>query len=157
MSKNFTSGLISIILGAIYFYTAMQFPEVQAGDNTGPKLFPLIVGAVAVIAGILLCISDRRSGKAEPAAWNFVSDRTVWIKIFFTMVLGITYGVVLDTWGYLLATTAFMFFATMMINRGRFVQNVLIAVLFPAVTYGAFAIALQLSLPRGIIENMLPF
>ena len=45
----------------------------------------------------------------------------------------------------------------MMINRGRFVQNVLIAVLFPAVTYGAFAIALQLSLPRGIIENMLPF
>jgi putative tricarboxylic transport membrane protein len=157
MSKNFTSGLISIILGTIYFYTAMQFPEVQAGDNTGPKLFPLIVGAVAVIAGILLCISDRRSGKAEAVAWNFLSDRAVWIKIFVTMVLGITYGLVLDTWGYLLATTAFMFFTTMMINRGRFVQNVLIAVLFPAVTYGAFAIALQLSLPRGIIENMLPF
>ncbi|MBL3540124.1 tripartite tricarboxylate transporter TctB family protein [Aminivibrio sp.] len=157
MSKNFTSGLISIILGAIYFYTAMQFPEVQAGDNTGPKLFPLIVGAVAVIAGILLCITDRMSGKSEPVAWNFISDRAVWLKILVTMVLGVVYGMVLDTWGYLLATTAFMFFATMMINRGRFVQNVLISVLFPTVTYGAFAIALQLSLPRGIIENMLPF
>ena len=157
MSKNFTSGIISIILGAIYFYTATTFPEVRAGDNTGPKLFPMIVGAVAVIAGILLCVTDRMSGKAEPVAWNFLSDRAVWIKILVTMALGIVYGMVLDTWGYLLATTAFMFFATMMINRGRFVQNVLIAVLFPAVTYGAFAIALQLSLPRGIIENMLPF
>lgn len=157
MSKNFTSGLISIVLGAIYFFTALRFPEVTAGDRTGPRLFPMIVGTISMIAGALLCILDKRSGKSEPVAWNFIQDRAVWIKIAVTMILGITYGIVLDTWGYLLATTAFMICATMMINRGRFVQNLLIAVLFPVVTYGAFAVALQLSLPRGIIENMLPF
>ncbi len=50
-----------------------------------------------------------------------------------------------------------MFCATMLINRGRFIQNILLSLLFPVVTYAAFAVALQLSLPRGIIENMLPF
>jgi len=135
MSKNFTSGLIALILGGIYLATAMRLPDVKAA----------------------LCIGDKLTSKKEPVNWNFVQDAGVWIKIAATMVLGVVYGMVLDSWGYLLATSLFMLCATLMINRGRFVQNVLISLLFPAVTYGAFAIALQLSLPRGIIENMLPF
>lgn len=157
MSKNFTSGLLSLVLGAIYFFTAVQFPEVTAGDRTGPKLFPMIIGSAAMIAGALLCVLDRKSGKSTPVEWNFFADRGVWSKILVIMILGVTYGLVLDTWGYLVATAAFMFCATLLINRGHFVQNILISILFPVVTYAAFAVALQLSLPRGIIENMLPF
>ncbi len=157
MSKNFTSGLLSFVLGAIYFFTAVQFPEVTAGDRTGPKLFPLIIGSIAMIAGALLCINDRKHKNPDPVEWNFAADRAVWSKIIIIMILGVIYGLVLDSWGYLVATTAFMFFATMLINRGRFIQNILLSVLFPVITYAAFAIALKLSLPRGIIENMLPF
>lgn len=157
MSKNLTSGLIALILGAIYLATAMQLPDVKAGDAIGPRLFPVIVACAVMLAGAGLCIGDKLSAKKEPVNWNFVQDAGVWIKIAATMVLGVVYGMVLDSWGYLLATSLFMLCATSMINRGRFVQNVLISLLFPAVTYGAFAIALQLSLPRGIIENMLPF
>ncbi|HOO89072.1 MAG TPA: tripartite tricarboxylate transporter TctB family protein [Synergistales bacterium] len=157
MSKNFMSGLLSLVLGAIYFFTATQFPEVTAGDRTGPKLFPLIIGSVAMIAGGLLCVLDRRSGKGQPIEWNFVADRAVWSKILVIMLLGISYGLVLDSWGYLVATTVFMFCITLLINRRHFLQNLLISIFFPVVTYAAFAVALQLSLPRGIIENMLPF
>jgi putative tricarboxylic transport membrane protein len=157
MSKNFTSGLLSLVLGAIYFFTAVLLPDVTAGDRTGPKLFPMIIGSVAMIAGALLCFLDKRSGTADPVKWNFLSERAVWSKIFIVMILGVTYGLVLDSWGYLLATAAFMFCATLLINRKHFVQNILISILFPVVTYAAFALALQLSLPRGIIENMLPF
>ncbi len=157
MSKNLTSGLIALILGAIYLATAMRLPDVKAGDAIGPRLFPVIVACVVMLAGAGLCIGDKLSAKKEPVNWNFVQDAGVWIKIAATMLLGVVYGMVLDSWGYLLATSLFMLCATSMINRGRFVQNVLLSLLFPAVTYGAFAIALQLSLPRGIIENMLPF
>lgn len=157
MSKNFTSGLIALILGAIYLATAMRLPDVKAGDAIGPRLFPVIVACAVMLAGAALCIGDKLTSKKEPVNWNFVQDAGVWIKIAVTMVLGVVYGMVLDSWGYLLATSLFMLSATLMINRGRFVQNVLISLLFPVVTYGAFAIALQLSLPRGIIENMLPF
>lgn len=157
MSKNLTSGIIALILGGIYLATAMQLPDVKAGDAIGPRLFPVIVACAVMLAGAALCIGDKLSSKKEPVNWNFVQDAGVWVKIAVTMILGVIYGMVLDSWGYLLATTAFMFFATMMINRGRFLQNILISVLFPVVTYSAFAIALQLSLPRGIIENMLPF
>ena len=157
MSKNFTSGVIAVILGGIYLATAMRLPDVKAGDAIGPRLFPVIVACAVMLAGVCLCINDKIYGKKEPVHWNFIQDADVWVKIVVTMVLGVLYGMVLDSWGYLLATFTFMFCATVMLNKGRFIQNTVIAVLFPLVTYGAFAIALQLSLPRGVIENMLPF
>ena len=157
MTKNFASGILSLLIGIIYLVTALRIPDVAAGDNTGPRLFPILISIAAITAGALLCFSDRRYGSSGPVGMRWVEDRAVWIKIFIIMALGVTYGLVLDTWGYLLATGTFMLCATMLINRGRYVQNLLLAFLFPAVTYGAFALALKLSLPRGILENLLPF
>jgi len=59
--------------------------------------------------------------------------------------------------GYMIATALFIFSVSMLINKGKLVQNIVIAVLFPVVTYFVFGVALKLSLPRGIIETMLPF
>ena len=157
MSKNFISGLIAIVLGVIYLVTALSFPELSTKPKVGPEAFPLLVAVIMILSGAALCINDRRSGKADPVEWNFVKERDVWIKIVLTMVMGVIYGLVLDSLGYLLTTAVFMFCATMLINKGRLVQNIIISLLFSSVTYGAFAVVLQLSLPRGIIENMLPF
>lgn len=157
MNKNFTTGLIALVIGAIYLATAVQIPDVKAGDEVGPRLFPVIVASAVMAAGVALCAFDRLSGKRDPVEWGFIKDSGVWIKIAATTVLGVAYGMVLESWGYLVATWAFMQCATLMINKGRLVQNMLISVLFSIVTYGAFAVALQLSLPRGFIENMLPF
>jgi len=57
----------------------------------------------------------------------------------------------------MIATALFIFSVSMLINKGKLVQNIVIAVLFPVVTYFVFGVALKLSLPRGIIETMLPF
>ncbi len=157
MNKNFASGIIAVVMGAVYLATALQLKDVRAGDQIGPRLFPIIVSVAVILAGAALCVGDKKSAKKDPVDWGFVSDAGVWTKIAVTTALGIGYGMVLESSGYLLATTAFMLCATLLINRGRLLQNAVIAILFSTVTYGAFAIALQLSLPRGIIENMLPF
>ena len=72
-------------------------------------------------------------------------------------IAGIVFGLVIDGLGYMIATALFMFFVSMLRNRGKLVQNIVIAVLFSVVTYFVFGVALKLSLPRGIIETMLPF
>jgi putative tricarboxylic transport membrane protein len=128
------------------------------GDRLGPKVFPLVVGALAIIAGVAMILQDRNPAKrSKKADFGFMEHRDVWIKIGLISLAGIIFGLVIDSLGYLIATTLFMFIVSILINKGRWLQNILVALLFSVITYGVFGVALKLSLPRGIIETMLPF
>jgi len=158
VTTNAITGLLAMILGTIYFVTAALLPKPMIGDQVGPKLFPYIVGLAAVIAGAALFIQDKRPGKAsKKAEFGFVKDKDLWIKILLTTVVGIVYGLVMDKLGFLIPTTLFMLFISTLINKGRLVQNLILALTFAVICYGVFGVALKLSLPRGFIESMLPF
>jgi putative tricarboxylic transport membrane protein len=128
------------------------------GDQIGPKLFPYIVGIGAILSGAILFVQDKRPGKAsKKAEFNFVKDKDIWIKILLTTIVGIVYGLVMDSLGFILPTTLFMLFISILINKGRFIQNLVLALAFAVICYLVFGVALKLSLPRGFIEQMLPF
>ena len=158
MTTNILTGIISIVLGLVYSITALRLPQMAMGDRLGPKIFPYFVGIVTIITGIAMILQDRNPEKrSKKVDFGFKEHKNVWIKIGLLTIAGIVFGLVIDGLGYMIATALFMFFVSMLINRGRLVQNVVIAVLFSVVTYFIFAVALKLSLPRGIIETMLPF
>jgi len=158
VTTNIITGILSIVLGVFYSVTAMRLPKMTMGDRLGPKIFPYVVGVVAIIAGIAMILQDRNPAKrSKKANFGFAEHKDVWIKIGLISLTGIIFGLVIDSLGYLIATTVFMFIVSMLINKGKLLQNILIAVLFSVITYGVFGVALKLSLPRGIIETMLPF
>ena len=158
MTTNILTGIISIVLGLVYSITALRLPQMAMGDRLGPKIFPYFVGIVTIITGIAMILQDRNPEKrSKKVDFGFKEHKNVWIKIGLLTIAGIVFGLIIDGLGYMIATALFMFFVSMLINRGRLVQNVVIAVLFSVVTYFIFAVALKLSLPRGIIETMLPF
>ena len=155
---NLITGIIAVAIGGIYLVTAMLLPEMRMGDRLGPKLFPSIVGILAIASGIVLVIQERKPEKrSKKADFGFIRHKEVWLKILLTTIVGIAYGLVMDSLGFLIPTTLFMFFISTLINKGRLIQNFLLAVAFSVITYGVFAVALKLSLPRGFIEQMLPF
>ena len=155
---NFMTGIIAVAIGGIYLITAMLLPQMRMGDKLGPKLFPTIVGIVAIASGIILMIQDRRPGKASKKAdFGFIKNKDLWLKILLTTLVGIVYGLVMDSLGFIIPTTLFMLFISMLINKGRLVQNIIVALSFAVICYGVFGVALKLSLPRGFIEQMLPF
>jgi len=158
VSTNILTGIISIVLGLVYSITALRLPQMAMGDRLGPKIFPYFVGIVTIITGIAMILQDRNPEKrSKKVDFGFKEHKNVWIKIGLLTIAGIIFGLVIDGLGYMIATALFMFFVSMLINRGRLVQNTVIAVLFSVVTYFVFGVALKLSLPRGIIETMLPF
>ena len=158
MTMNFMTGIIAVVIGGIYLITAMLLPQMRMGDKLGPKLFPTIIGIVAMASGIILMIQDRRPGKASKKAdFGFIKNKDLWLKILLTTLVGIVYGLVMDSLGFILPTTLFMLFISMLINKGRLVQNIIVALSFAVICYGVFGVALKLSLPRGFIEQMLPF
>lgn len=158
MTMNFITGLVAIAVGGIYLVTALLLPNMTMGDRLGPKLFPTILGVIAILAGLILCIGDKRPGKASKKPdFAFAARKDIWIKILLCTAVGIVYGLVIDSVGFLLSTTVFMLFITMLINKGRIGQNVIVALSFTILSYLIFGVALKLSLPRGIIESALPF
>jgi len=158
MTTNILTGIISIVLGLVYSITALRLPRMAMGDRLGPKIFPYFVGIVTIITGIALILQDRdpekRSKKAE---FGLKEHKNLWLNIVILTIAGILYGFFIDELGYMIATALFIFSVSMLINKGKLVQNIVIAVLFSVVTYFVFGVALKLSLPRGIIETMLPF
>ena len=158
MTTNFLSGLVAVVVGGIYLVTTMLLPEMRMGDRLGPKLFPTVVGVAAIVAGVALMVLDKRPGKAgKKADFGFKEHKDLWLKILLTTVVGIAYGLVMDTVGFLGSTAAFMLFISFLINKGRTAQNIIVAVAFSVICYGVFGVALKLSLPRGLIESLLPF
>ncbi|HNT59273.1 MAG TPA: tripartite tricarboxylate transporter TctB family protein [Rectinema sp.] len=158
MTTNILTGIISIVLGLVYSITALRLPRMAMGDRLGPKIFPYFVGIVTIITGIALILQDRKPEKrSKKAEFGFKEHKNLWLNIVILTIAGILYGFFIDELGYMIATALFIFSVSMLINKGKLVQNIVIAVLFSVVTYFVFGVALKLSLPRGIIETMLPF
>jgi putative tricarboxylic transport membrane protein len=158
MTKNQISGLIAVVIGSVYLFMALQIPRTAIGDKIGPKMFPILVGTVAVVCGVLLFLRELKIAKEErtPFDWAFRAEKQIYTKIVITIILGIIYGFTLRTAGYVITTMLFMFAITWLINGRRWIENTLISILFPVVTYTVFAIILGLSLPRGWL-SFLPF
>ena len=157
MTKDMTTGIWSVVLGAIYLAATFKIPLFQAGDRIGPRMFPFMISAVVIGCGLVLIVKELRGKTAQRFGWGFSAERGVWVRIGFTIASGIIYGLVLDGIGYVIATFFFMIFIASIINVGRHVQNLIIAVLFSVVSYAIFAVILKLSLPRGILGDYLPF
>jgi putative tricarboxylic transport membrane protein len=145
----------AVILAGLYLYATEQIPVVLLDDPLGPKAFPRLLGAALLgIAIMLLWESfDKKKvraaipaeGSERPAGWRHyrvVGALTIWTSLY----------VALFEWaGYALSTSIYLLVLTACFNRGRWLSNVLTAVLFSFVSYGVFTRLLAVSLPRGIL------
>ncbi len=157
MTKDTTVGIFSVLLGVGYLVSTFRIPVLEAGDEIGPRVFPFMISAVVICCGLALILKELSSRNRNPFSWGFASERGIWLRILLTIAGGILYGLVLDWLGYVIATFFFMIFIASIINTGRHLQNAVLAAAFSIITFVAFALALKLSLPRGILAGVLPF
>ena len=156
LTKDTITGAAAVVLGSVYLISTRAIPVMDAGDQVGPRAFPYLIAVLVICCGLWLLAKEFLNKNRQPFSWRFASERAVWVRILLTMAAGITYGLVLDWLGYIIATFLFMIFVCELINVGRHAQNLLIAVVFPVFTFVAFALILKLSLPRGILGAFLP-
>ena len=140
------------VLALIYFFATSQIPSLEIGDPLGPKAFPYLIGIALLGATALLVVEhwkDAKSASAE-AGKSEKPDRrhlpvigvvVVWIAIYFA---------IFEPLGYILATSIFLIPLMAWFNRGKWLANVLSAVLFSAGSYVMFA-WLDVTLPHGIL------
>lgn len=142
----------TLIVAAVYFYATTLIPSLEIGDPLGPKAFPRLLGVCLLIGAGLLFIEmwrDRKANVAPPAEGELAPWRHAGMIVAVTAWTGIYYAL-FEKLGYIIATALYLLALTAWFNRGKWVANVLTAVLFAGLSYWMF-VKLDVNLPKGFL------
>ena len=146
MRAGFLAGLLLAAAG----YTWIAFAELawlSSAGRLGPGFFPRFIG-VALIALCAYCLAFDREAAAQPLP-------PFWRTTATLAALSALFVAALDVLGGLLSMVAFMAAALWTLNRGRHLQNAILAVALPLCVYLLFRTWLNAAVPRGMLG--LPF
>lgn len=144
------AGFLFALLALAGGYTALAFIELSwlsSAGRLGPGFFPRIIGVCLVVLCLYSQYADRRSAEASLSA--------DWRSAAAVALLSAAFVALLDVLGGLLSMVLFMAAALYYLNRGRPVQNALLALLLPVSVYLLFRVWLNAAMPQGIMP--LPF
>lgn len=142
----------TLLLAGVYFWATAQIPSLELGDPLGPKAFPRMLGIGLLIAAAMLLMEilrDRKKTKSEAAPkWTWEPHEWVVVAISVWTAL---YILAFERLGFMIATTVYLLALFAFFNRGRWLMNVLTAVLFSVISYFAFTKLLGVNLAPGIL------
>jgi hypothetical protein len=144
------AGFLLAVLALGGGYTLLAFAELSwlsSAGRLGPGFFPRIIGGCLVALCLYSLYADRRLGE-DPGSEH-------WRAALGVAALSAAFVALLDVLGGLLAMVLFMAAILYFLNRGRPVQNALMAVLLPAGLYLLFRVWLNAAMPSGMLP--LPF
>jgi hypothetical protein len=144
------AGFLGALLLAAGGYAYGAFAELSylsSAGRLGPGFFPRIIG-VALIALCAYSLYADRARAAEPPS-------AFWRALAVMVALSAAFVLALELIGGLLSMIAFLAATLAYLNRGRHVQNALLALLLPIGIYLLFSVWLNAAMPRGLVP--LPF
>lgn len=143
----------TVIIAVVYLYASTQIPMLEIGDPLGPKAFPQLLGIALLIACAFLAWEILRARHVQPAPEQATEPkfegrviRVLLVIVAWTSV----YYMVFEELGFIVATALYLLPMMVWFNRGRWMANVLSAVLFAVGTYFLF-VKLEVRLPQGIL------
>lgn len=151
--KNDYNALTSIVVtlfGLIYTFASYKLPRASIGNPTDPILFPMGLGILLTITGILLFVkSDKSNLKDTMAILKSKNDKEKMVTrmVAFTCFVGVVYGLTFEHLGFVLSTFIFMMGVLWMTNRNKWLTNTVVSVVFSVSIFAIFNYALGIPLP----------
>jgi putative tricarboxylic transport membrane protein len=140
-----------IILAAVYFAATEQLPSLEIGDPLGPKAFPRLLGVALIITAVMLLLEILRARKTAPAAGTqSATDPGAYKVVAAAAAWTLVYFLVFELLGYVISTMIYLLALMAYFNKGKWVANVLTAILFSLISYWMFKV-LGVNLARGIM------
>lgn len=146
------AGFLLAILFLAGYYSYVAFSELAYLSPTGrlgPGFFPRIIGASLVALCAYSLYADAKASAVGEALSPFWRSAAVVALLTAALVF------LLEVLGGLASMIVFMLAALAFLNRGRHVQNLLLALALPACLYLVFVVWLNAAMPRGMLP--LPF
>ena len=141
--------LVARLAGAI-FYSYIAFVDLGFMTRTGrlgPGFFPRIIGVAAVLVTLWAIVDELRSGDISRDG-----DVQSWGDVVALMALALAYAVLIRLFGGFIATFIFLIITLTVLNRGRHLNNIAVAVLVPGFVYLLFDRVLNANMPPAMFE-----
>ncbi len=144
---DIVSALLLLAFAATMFGLTLGFPAPGQANDPGTAALPRIV---AVGLGVLAGLQLLRPGKWEPMP----RGRTV-LRLIGIVGLLVVYAIMLETLGFILASTLFLLGAIILAGGRRPLYLVFIPPALSVVLFYVFYVLLGVPLPRGYVEGLL--
>jgi putative tricarboxylic transport membrane protein len=142
------AAILAAIAAVIIWQTSqMRVPPIQA--RVGPTVFPYIIAGGLILLSLGTVVSALRNG--FPAREDDNIRPIMWIVGGLIAQL-----LLLSTAGFSIATGVLFAFTAKAFGRGPLWQTIPIGAVFAFLVWFAFAKGLQLSLPSGPLERLIP-
>ena len=155
--KDFTLGIFCILLAAFIAYLCMGMGSTEFEGDPGPAVFPMIGSIIIALCGIALLVHPTKGAKV------FLT-RTQWKaagSLFSVYIL-----MVLMFWlvGFAITVPIVMFIIILMLSalsdkdstlKKRIIKSLIFAIAAGVVIYLIYAVALDATLPKGIVWKLL--
>jgi len=126
----------TIVLATIYLVATYNIRTLAITDPLGPKAYPALIGGLMLLSGLSLAIVSLRRSKnssysAPENGGDIKNSRPVAVGAIALWLL--SYYLVYEQLGFVLATIPFLLGLMAYFNRGKWLTNTMVAILFPVV------------------------
>lgn len=138
--------LALLLASSVYTYGAFaELSFLTVSGRLGPGFFPRLIGVGLVATCLLSLRSDLRLMRTDD------TTSPHWRSVGLIAALSGALVAMLSLLGGILAMAVFLMVALSVLNRGRPLQNLAVAVLLPAGIYVLFDLWLNASMPTGTV------
>ena len=127
--------------GTVYLALTFLIPEPSGGYATvGPRAFPVMIGI-----GLISCSIWIGSNKVQSSP--VTKMRVDWRLFAFSAITFLTYILLLDSIGYVLATVGFITLESRLLGSRSWLRNLTVGCVITALVYAIFSALLGIPLP----------
>ncbi len=144
------TAFIVIVLGVAYLLKSLALPKASIGNAMDPLYFPISLGIMLTLIGLLLFAKSDKSQIArviEAMKNQSPKDKEVTRMVTITCAVAIIYGLIFEHVGFVLATFFFMMSILFLTNGKKILVNTLVAGIFSISIFALFNYALGIPLP----------
>jgi len=137
------TAIIMSVGGLMIMVYAWRTLELGSAHTPGAGFLPFLCGAgLAILASIWLVALQLSKKKEAP------SEKRLWHRPLFAVLLMIAYGWAMETSGYMSSTLIFVVAWQRIIEHEKWVKTIVIAVLSTVAMYALFVYLLKVPIPQ---------
>ncbi|MBQ0133413.1 MAG: tripartite tricarboxylate transporter TctB family protein [Comamonas sp.] len=148
--KDFFAGLMYLVVGLAFAIGAIDY-NVGSAARMGPGYFPLILGVILSLIGVLIAFKATLSGPSD----GDPVGKWAWKQIFFVLAANFTFGILLvgvpalgiPGFGLIVAIIGLVFIASAAGHNVKWKEVSVLALILAAGSYAVFVWALNLQFP----------
>jgi putative tricarboxylic transport membrane protein len=146
------------IVGGFLVYNGLTLDAGFAKvDPVGPKFFPLVIGAAALVLAVVLAVAIPRGSKGEADAGEDIDPEAPgdWRTVGLLVALFVAMILLVNPLGWVITSALFFAGAATVLGSKHYVRNVVIGVILALASFYAFYSGLGIPLPAGILDGIL--